>query len=755
MKRKHINPSSRTNIPPDITANRFDEAVRCFQSGRPAEALDICSHIITSKPNHIGALHLLGLSTHQLGRPNAADFIARAISEAPRSAELHNDLAVVLAAQGKFTAAVKSFEQALALSPNSVSAINNLGSALDRLDKLSEAITHFQRAIQIDSNSSISHLNLANALRKQGAYAQALEHYDRSVSINPNDVVARYHLAGLFVELKQLSEATEQYEKIISLAPNFAGAHNNLGNVLKQSGKLDAAVGSYRKAVKIQPNFAMAYYNLGLALRGQSNFEEAASAFKQTLALEKDFIEAKFALCMTKLAVLYRTEVEMLQHRMDYQATLKSLRDDIGHIEKPGRLAAIIGMHQPFYLAYHGLNDRELQNEYGSIVCRIMADRYPATVSAAHPATDDRIKIGIVSGFFRYHSNWKIPMKGWLTQLNRKKFSVCGYYTSEETDAETEIAKLLCDRFVQGDLPVDQWREIILRDAPRVLIYPEIGMDPTSAQLAGQRLSPTQCSSWGHPETSGFPTIDYFLSSDLMEPSDGDDHYTERLIRLPNISIYYDPTPPKPIELNRSALGFRASTVYWCGQALYKYLPQHDQVFARIAKEVKDCQFVFIVFPGAKHVTETFRDRLERAFSEIGLEASNYCLFLPRLDPDHYTAVVGKCDIVLDSIGWSGCNSILESLFHNRPIVSFRGRLMRGRHAAAILSMMNVTETVCDTIDEYVSTAVRLANDIAFCNSIAIKLADNQHRVYRDSTSIAALEEFLERVVRAQTAIAV
>jgi len=33
---------------------------------------------------------------------------------------------------------------------------------------------------------------------------------------------------------------------------------------------------------------------------------------------------------------------------------------------------------------------------------------------------------------------------------------------------------------------------------------------------------------WGHPETSGFPTLDYFFSSDLMEPSDAQQRRASR-----------------------------------------------------------------------------------------------------------------------------------------------------------------------------------------------------------------------------------
>ncbi len=54
---------------------------------------------------------------------------------------------------------------------------------------------------------------------------------------------------------------------------------------------------------------------------------------------------------------------------------------------------------------------------------------------------------------------------------------------------------------------------------------------------------------WGHPITSGLPTIDYFISSELMEPAQGDNHYSEKLIRLSNLGIAYaKPSLPPQIK---------------------------------------------------------------------------------------------------------------------------------------------------------------------------------------------------------------
>ena len=54
-------------------------------------------------------------------------------------------------------------------------------------------------------------------------------------------------------------------------------------------------------------------------------------------------------------------------------------------------------------------------------------------------------------------------------------------------------------------------------------------MGPVAARLAAHALGADTMQFAGHPETSGYPTLDYFLSSELMEPPDGQQHYTERL----------------------------------------------------------------------------------------------------------------------------------------------------------------------------------------------------------------------------------
>jgi protein O-GlcNAc transferase len=723
-------------------------AMAHHRAGRLPDAERLYRVACDADPANARAFHLLGVVAHQLGRPDATSLLARAVMLDPGFAEAHNDRGVIFAANGMLPEAVSCFERAVALNPGYAEARTNLARGLRSLQRLDEAVTQFELALKF-AESPLAHFNLASALELTGRHPEAERHYRCAIALRDDFVDAHIQLAALLQGTDRLPEALAHAERAVTLRPDSAGAHNNLGNILRSMGRREEAIAEYRSALRIDPNSFMAHYNCGVSLRGETRIAEAREHFAEAFALKPDFWEAELALCMAELPALYGNADEIAERRQAYARRLAKLSADVDRAGTPVALAQAIGSHQPFYLPYQGRDDRELQALYGSLVCRILAARYATPVLPKPPRPEEPIRLGIVSGFFRQHSNWKIPIKGWLTQLDRARFRVSGYYTADEHDDETDAAAALCDHFVEGPRSLDAWRRAILDDAPHVLIYPEIGMDRTAAQLAAQRLAAVQCCSWGHPVTSGFPTMDYFISSELMEPPEAAQQYSEQLIRLPNLSIYYEPAENPPVEIDREQLGLRDDAIaYWCCQSLPKYLPQFDSVFAGIAREVPGCQFAFIAFPGGKAVTEMFRARLDRAFKEANLDANDYCVFLPRLAPAVFAAAVGQFDIVLDSIGWSGCNSVLESLAHNLPIVTFAGEMMRGRHTAAILRMMSIDETTARNIDEYISMAAGLGCDATRRAELSAKIASRKHAIYYDRRCIAALEDFLDRAIR-------
>jgi len=362
------------------------------------------------------------------------------------------------------------------------------------------------------------------------------------------------------------------------------------------------------------------------------------------------------------------------------------------------------------------------------------------------------IRVGFVSRFFYNHSNWKIPIKGWIENIDRSRFSLFGYYTGIVNDEYTDSARQSFTRFVERNPTLADLCKAIRDDNLHILIYPEIGMDHMTLKLASLRLAPIQCTSWGHPETSGLPTIDYFLSSDLMEPPSAEAHYTEKLIRLPNLSVYYEPLGIDAAPVERQYFRLRSDSVlYFCAQSLYKYLPRYDEVFPRIALNVQNCQFAFISDSKSTDINRQFLERMRKVFSRHGLSHEKYICMLPVLDSKHYNAINKLSDIFLDSIGWSGCNSIMEAITYDLPIVTMPGAVMRSRHGFAILHMMGVTNTTAMSLDDYISLAARLGNDRKFRKEISENIHNNKHRVYRDSTCTSGLESFIEEAIAASS----
>lgn len=253
----------------------------------------------------------------------------------------------------------------------------------------------------------------------------------------------------------------------------------------------------------------------------------------------------------------------------------------------------------------------------------------------------------------------------------------------------------------------------------------------------------------GHPVTTGLPSIDYYLSSDLMEPDDATAHYSETLVRLPNLALHYTPPPLPARPLARPDLGLRADAfVYLNSQSLFKNLPQHDDLYPRIAREVPRAQFVFISH-SRPAVTARFRDRLARAFDAHGLPADRFCHFTRRLDFQGFLSLNLASDALLDTLEWSGGKTTLEALGCGLPVVTCPGRFMRGRHAFAMLRMMGISRTVAADKDEYVRIAVRLAHDPHLLAEMRSEIAGRRDRLYRDTAFIGALEDFYAAQVRA------
>jgi predicted O-linked N-acetylglucosamine transferase (SPINDLY family) len=732
----------------------LNDAIQLHLKGLLNEAEQAYRQILIRQPNNPDALHLLGVVAYQRKQySEAVELISNAIALGSRAPEYRNNLGNVYFAQGRIEEAEACYRKALKLNPKYGDAHNNLGNTLKDQGQLQEAANSYAKALKFDPEKPEIHNNLGLVLEGLGQTERAIEQYTEAIRLNPRFFDAYANLGGALKTLGQINEAIDSCEKALAIKPSFARALLNLGNIYSEMNQMEKGAAYFRQALEADPNMCEAHLNLGHALREHGGKEEALLHFETAILLKPKLLAARFGKCIGQIPLLQDSVEEIEQTREKYRKELASLLEelDLSDPQALSQAMRLVGNCQPFFLAYQGENDRDLQDIYGKLIIRIQSACYPAwSKKRPMPATKpgEPLRIGFVSGFYFLHSNWKIPIKGWVENLNRNDFQLFGYYTGRTQDQQTEVARNSFHSFVEGLSSVEQWCDRIARDRLHVLIYPEIGMDPMTVRLASLRLAPIQCTSWGHPNTSGLPTLDYYLSSDLMEPPDGGEHYTEKLVRLPNLSIYYEPPSIASARATRADLGLDDNkTVFLCSQSLFKYLPQFDDVFPRIALEVGDCQFAFLSYIKSPRLGERFTQRLEAAFKRFGLLCADYVKFLPHLDPPRYKSLNEVADVFLDSIGWSGCNSSLEALSCNLPIVTMAGKLMRGRHTHAILSMMGLDGVEANNVEEYIALAARLGRDPALRKDISEKIFMLKEKAYRDIECVRGLELFLKEVV--------
>jgi len=571
---------------------------------------------------------------------------------------------------------------------------------------------------------------------------------DETVSDTANSMSPFIEKAEVQVALNRLGAAADIYRMALAEEPNNPECLLRISHVLLRMKCHEECFHHARHFLRLVPDVALGFYLAGHAAREIGRWQDARSYLLRAVELDPDHVYARVLCCMSAFTVCM-DEAEVASMMRTYSDELDELirGTRLETTEQVNNAVEGIGALAPFFLPYLGGNVIYLQQQYGSWICSVMGTKYPQFTQPLVPrVSGGKIKLGIVSNYFHTHSNWKIPIRGWLEQLDRQLFSIHCFHSGEICDMATETARLLSDSFLQCSAP-ETLAAAIHELQCDVLIYPGIGMDTTTLKLAALRLAPVQCASWGHPVTTGMPTIDYYISSDLMEPAAGDLHYSEKLVRLPNLSIWHEPVEPDgDMSSNLVIPGLEKDDVlFLCCQNLLKYLPRYDHVFPAIAGQVENVRFVFIASQVAE-LTEKFTRRLELEFQRQGLHAADYVSVLAHLGEVDFSALNARADIFLDSIGWSGCNTIFESLPFNKPIITLPGLFMRGRHAYAILKMMGIEETIAANVEEYIAMAVRLANDKQWQEEISARICRNKHQIYRDRACIAALESFLTGV---------
>jgi len=749
----------------DIIESFYQQAEEYHQRGELIEAQNSYWQAINLNPKIGDSWFKLGLLYSQNSQlQEALKMFVKAVEQNERQGVYHYQLGLVWERLKRSDLAIKAYKNSLAVQQNLSEVYNQLGNLYYRIGQVEEAEEIYRQGQKTAPNFVSILINLGNTLLVKGELEEAIKLYQRAKAITPErtEITENLKIAeaclkfpaqaikyrgNYFYDRKIYEKAILSYETLIKQGEADSDTYKKLGECYEKIREEEKANEIYKAGIlKYPKDFNLNFF---LILNFQKNLGDIEGAIKTAeAALKADPTSLNLQFESQRLLpLIYQNPEEIDRYRNRFTRELEKLIKTISLETEEEKKAArdALGHLTNFFLAYQGRNDLEIQNNYGELVCRIMQANYPQWSSQkSNPVINRKIKVGYISAYIYSHSVTKYSL-GWLKHQDREKFKIYGYYVEFSQDSTTEEFKTYCDNFYQIPHNLEGMAKQIVADKLDILVYLDLGMHPITLQLAALKLAPIQCMGWGHPVTSGLPTIDYYLSCELMEPKNGQEHYREELIRLPNLGmVLSQPIPPEE-RMTRTDFNLPVDKIiYLCCQSLWKYLPQYDYVWPEIAREVPNSHFLFFCHEG-KGVTVKFQKRLEKVFTEYGLNWQKYCQMSPILKYDKFLQLNRLCDVFLDSFAWSGGITSLDAISCYLPIVTCPGEFMRGRQAYALLKRLSIEETIAKDIPEYIEIAVRLGLDSQWRSQIKEQIKDRWSEIFEDLTVVRGLEAFYEK----------
>ncbi|HIB20478.1 MAG TPA: tetratricopeptide repeat protein [Rhodospirillales bacterium] len=635
--------------------------------------------------------------------------------------------------RGRYTEAEELYAQVIVSNDRDPEALYLLGTLLGQRGKLDEALIFLERAVNESPKNSVYHCNLGVIEHNLKKLEQAKISFLLAINLNNKNVDAHYNLAKLYKELGLTDAALFSYGIVLSLEPSHLNALINLGNILVDVGRLDDAIIQFKKVIELNPKDTLALVNLGNVYRRMGLAEKAINTYGRVLSIHAhDGLRIRSAVT---LPVVYKSLDHIKEVRESLELKLEKLLEEDLEVSDPSLETSTTN----FFLAYQNYNDRDLQKIIANIHLN-SCSRLGWTAPHCNGVKRERgkIKIGFLSAYFYRHSVGRM-MVGLISQIPKNLFEVVVITTKGQKDSIALKIQGAADHLVYISENLIEMQEEIGRQKLDVLFYADIGMDVRSYFLAFARLAPVQCLTWGHPDTTGIPNMDTFLSSSLIEPADAKEHYSENLYCFSTLpTFYYRPNIPERLK-SRAEFGFdEKQHIYFCPQSTIKFHPDVDKIFAKILKGDQEAR-ILLLEGAIRDWTGLLRNRWRKTIGDL----ENRIDILPRQSPEDFISLQSISDVILDTPYFSGGNTTYESFALGKAVVTLDSTFMRGRVSAGMYRIMGIEECTALTLEEYIQTALTLGTNSDFRREIENKIMETNASLFEYK---GVVDEFIDYV---------
>ncbi len=715
-------------IAPDNVDVVLNLANALAEAAQPAEAEKWLRRVVEVQPSRADARFNLGTLYTGLGRlEEAAAELQALLQQTPDSADAHNSLGIVLERQLQWDAAAESYRRALALDANHVCALNNLGNVMRAQSRFDEAQGYYMRAMQHAPAHADGYLNMGLLRVRQDHREEAHGWFEKALSADPQCLEAASNIGELHRQVGALPEAVTAYRRALSIESENIDVLNALGNLLRTQGQLDEAAACFSRAVRVAPDDANGLINLGILRGQQGKYDEACALLRRAVSIDNSSVAAH-----TRLAEALKVSGHLEEAKAVYDRVL---------LLQPNNVAAWAGLahvrqHMCDWDGIETLWDKTRQAIREGIDTRITpfsALSIPTTAeeqqacarawarqefgwisdqrTAIVPRTRTQntpLRLGYLS--WDYHEHATAYLMAEVFELhNRDHFSVTAYSLGPD-DGSTIRQRIrgACDAFIDvAALSDAAAARRIADDGIDILIDLKGYTFGSRAPILAYRPAPVQVNWLGFPGTMGTPCIDCILADSFIIPVGAENHYDERVCRLPDCYQPNDRRRAVADAPTRAACGLpETGVVFCCFSQAYKILPETFAAWMRILLRVPDS--VLWLLETSPMATLNLRS----SAAALGVAAERI-QFAPRRPLADHLARYRVADLALDTFPYTSHTTASDALWAGCPLVARVGDTFASRVSGSVLHAAQLPELISYTLAEFEEKAVLLALDPA------------------------------------------
>ncbi len=313
----------------------------------------------------------------------------------------------------------------------------------------------------------------------------------------------------------------------------------------------------------------------------------------------------------------------------------------------------------------------------------------------------------MVSGDLRNHPVGYF-LEGVLSQLYSSSIELLAFSTSPKSDELTlRIKPYFKDWVSVYGLSDDQAAQAIHETAPHILIDLSGHTAHNRLQVFAYKPALVQVTWLGYFSTTGVAAMDYILAGPHLVPKDEENHFVEKVWRLPETSICFT-SPDVQVDVSKLPALDNGFITFGCFNNLSKMNEQVVSVWSRILERVPGS----ILFLKTKQLADAaVIAEVIAAFGANGI-SENRLVLEGRSPRDEYFAAYHRVDIALDPFPFPGGTTSAEALWMGVPVLTLKGDRFISHQGESIAHNVGMSDWITEDSEDYLAKAQYFASDV-------------------------------------------